>query len=208
MSLIFEESTHRYIWHGKGGAREVPSVTQILQRAGVTDHSFVPKSALQRGTDIHQEIKVGIGCDWEFDPSPHGAQAFSFLLTTKAKVIAHERCLIHKTLWYCGRFDCIAKINGVVYLLDWKVNSHYQGIGPQLAAYREAYNLGRKRNRIEKVAVVVLHEYSYEFIGTESPKWLSDPKTDWQTFKNALEKVRMEDGNNNQRQEVYAVGGN
>lgn len=116
------------------------------------------------------------------------AQALKFIQDTNAVTVANETMVMNKSLWYAGRIDCILKINGRFWLIDWKINTCYAGVGPQLAAYRQAWNT--KRNQIvEKVAVVVLKENSYELIGTDSPKWPGNPATDWQTFKEALKRA-------------------
>ncbi len=190
MPLIYDDASHSYAWKSRKSVTPIPSVTQILARAGISDHTFVPQEALQRGTNVHKEIEILIRYDLKdksvrFSESLRLKQARKFLYESKTRIVTQEEIVFNRDLWYVGRLDCIAVIDGVTWLLDWKCNTLPKSVGPQLAAYKEAWNATHKRIKIQKVGAVVLKEDSYQLIDSESSLWPTDHRTDWQRFKTA-----------------------
>ena len=56
------------------------------------------------------------------------------------EVVETERLVVHKKYFYAGTFDCLARVDGGLVLLDWKTSgSIYKEYFVQLAAYKEAY---------------------------------------------------------------------
>ena len=178
--LEFDEESHRY----RFGARVVPSVTQVLERAGLVDAQFVTRDALARGSAVHAEIARLI-VDGTGEPSAYAVQAMRFCEDLDVRIIATEEMVFHPLAWYAGRIDLVCKINGRVWLIDWKLNTIYKTVGPQLAAYKEAWNLGRKKNRIEKVGAVRLTERAYQFVDSQSSLWQTDVRADLDVFLKA-----------------------
>ncbi len=194
MPLTFRKKDHQYLWTERGQEpRPVPSVTQILRRTIGMD--WVTPEALQNGTRIHDEIAAALTSDGKYTASfqPHTARALRFIEETEAQVLAVEKMIHHPTLWYAGMLDVVLRIGVRIVLPDWKCNSCPKTVGLQLAAYKEAVNVeglfyrGRKAERIDSVAVVILHADKYEFIQAGDARWPSDHKTDFQNFQKCLE---------------------
>lgn len=177
MTITYDDTLHEYRANGV----VVPSVTQIIKRAGLSDMSFVPLEALDRGTRVHAEIAEWLTCDWlHGQPTGHLAQVIRFLSDTNADVLHVERIVYHRGLKYAGRIDLIVRIGGRIWILDFKLNSTYAGVGPQLAAYRAAFNHGRRRGLVEKIGAVVLTETSYRLHDFGSGEY------EWGQFREAL----------------------
>lgn len=66
---------------------------------------------------------------------------------------------------YAGRFDAIALVNGILYLIDFKTSAGiYDEMKYQLCAYRQAYNerLPEGKERIERLAILHLDKLTGE----------------------------------------------
>jgi|SRR6187402_1725509 len=200
MPLIYDDPTHSYAWRGRGKSlRLIPSVTTILKDAGVSDMSFVTPEGLERGTRVHATIAYKIykkqkaGHDgWVAGThQPFANSALKFLADVNAKVEAVESMIFNRELWYAGRVDLVCEFNGRRWLIDWKLNEGWRSphVGPQLAAYKHAWNAAHKPSRhIDRVACVQLTETNYTFRAVDP----SDEIANWHTFLRAREKVRNE----------------
>ena len=190
MPIRFDAKEHKY-WHYQTGCRtktEVPSVTSILKRAGLSDIQYVPEAALQRGTDVHAEIAGSLRFGWRYEISKYATHAMRFLVEVNAEIISFEKIVFEKTLWYAGRIDLVCRIDRRVYLLDWKVNTVYKSVGPQLAAYAQAWNTKAPvKHMIEKRGVVRLTEDTYQFIDADSKLWPTKASEDFGNFRKCLE---------------------
>ncbi len=178
--LTFDESTHQYSYNGK----PVPSVTQILT-AG-KDISFVPQSALNKGSRVHAAIHAHIR-GWPLNAGPEEQeyvnQAKRFLV--EFQIEHSETMIFNKSLWYAGRMDLVGTMNGRRWLIDWKLNGIYESTGPQLAAYQHAWNAKNKRQKIEKCGAVILRENSFELVDADSNRWMTKRRQDFETFRKA-----------------------
>jgi PD-(D/E)XK nuclease superfamily len=180
--LTFDDATHKYAYKGK----PVPSVTQILT-AG-KDISFIPQSALDRGSRVHAAIHESIeGVEGELsadaDELCYVRQAMRFL--ENFQIEHSETMIFNKALWYAGRMDLVGKMNGRRWLIDWKLNGIYESTGPQLAAYQHAWNAKNKRQKIEKCGAVILRENSFELVDADSNRWMTKRRQDFETFRKA-----------------------
>lgn len=152
---LFDKETHTYKIEGK----EVPSVTQILQRQGISpDYSFVKKSVLEasakKGTMIHKEIeeynKTG-----EVGFTPELSQYTDFIEMKNLKPVLSE-----VMVWcedFAGTFDeLLQDESGKYWLADNKITSqfHTDSVAWQLSLYAYAT---KKVYGIEVAGIIGLH---------------------------------------------------
>lgn len=146
MSLHFDEGTHTYILNG----RVLPSVTQVLERTGIVDYSFIPprtrQMALERGSAVHASIALDLEGDLdEASVEPlmgyvEAARAVRHDLGITTPDTFEERRHCPRYL-YAGTVDLIfADI-----LLDWKTNSAEWWVRLQTAAYAGMFGGGKFR---------------------------------------------------------------
>src|SRR3990167_6529669 len=58
---------------------------------------------------------------------------------TKPKFVKTEQVVVSKEYMYCGQYDCLAEINGELYLIDWKSGSNiFPSFWLQIASYANA----------------------------------------------------------------------
>ena len=143
--ITFVEETHEYF--DQAGVR-VPSVTQVLQAAGLIDFSGVPtailKAAQQRGTRVHKAAHylTQNDLDWEsVDITERGyVEACAlFLAESKFEVLDQERRLFHRLHRYAGTTDIIGWWDGRPAVGDYKTGDPDDVAADiQLAAYAEA----------------------------------------------------------------------
>lgn len=140
--LIFDEASHTYTL----GDRVLPSVTSIMQDAGLCDFSapWFTESVRTRGQLVHAAIALDIEGDLDdetLDPVLEGYVAGwrQFLIETGAAVEHSERRVCDPVLGFAGTLDSIVRMqdaNGRTRrtLLDFKPAT-YPSVGPQTAAY-------------------------------------------------------------------------
>lgn len=177
MTLVFNESTHRYRLDGKA----VPSVTGLIGK-GLPKDSLVywsaksvaeyvadnPEAVEQlrdmgrepmvqalksvpweardkaaiRGTDVHaiaERVVYGEDVEVPAHLAGHVKGYVDFLDRFGVEPVLTERSVAHRGLWYAGRFDLIADIAGVRWMLDNKTSTNVYGeTALQLAAYAGA----------------------------------------------------------------------
>lgn len=141
--LTFDAEAHVY---RVGGVRW-PSVTQVLDPLNELDG--VPRHLIEAagrfGNHVHQACHLwDLGqldeeaLDPELEPYLRGWK--KFLKDTGAEVIESERQVIHRRLKYCGTLDKTIKLAAKHHLVDIKSGALVpRTVGPQTAAYREAY---------------------------------------------------------------------
>lgn len=141
--LVFEVDGHRYTYHGKA----LPSVTRVLK---VLDNfAGVPPEVLdfaaQRGTAVHEATALDDNDDLDegsIDPIIAGYVAAwrDFKAKTDYAAIAIELPVVHGRLEYAGTLDRVCFVSGKCAVVDIKTGLIPLSAGPQLAAYREAYD--------------------------------------------------------------------
>lgn len=136
----FNEELHKYCIDGK----EIPSVTQILQRQGISpDYHFVKKSVLdaaaKKGTIVHKEIE-------EYNKS--GAIGFTPELSQYVDFVEMKQLkpVLSEVMVWCDRFagtfdELLETESGEYYLADNKVTSsfHTDSVAWQLSLYAYAF---------------------------------------------------------------------
>jgi ATP-dependent exoDNAse (exonuclease V) beta subunit len=143
--ITFVPDTHEYF---DASGQRVPSVTQVLQAAGLIDFSGVPSAILlaaqARGTRVHKAAHylTENALDWaSVDESERGyVEACAlFLSTAQFEVLGQERRLFHRVHRYAGTCDIIGWWGGRPAVADYKTgNPNDVAADIQLAAYAEA----------------------------------------------------------------------
>lgn len=145
MSLSFDEASHTYRWDGK----LVPSVTQILKPIS-PDFRKVPSEVLERarqlGVAVDHTITLFELDDLDEDSlDPQLAAYLDGWKRLKAmaqiEVLGVQERVYHPTLGYAGTMDIRANVAGFGAVLDVKRTFAIPAsVGPQTAAYAEAWN--------------------------------------------------------------------
>jgi hypothetical protein len=137
--LYFDEPSHRYWLDGV----ELPSVTQVLAIAGLTDWSHCGEWARERGSVVHKAIHLELtgGLDWSTLPEslhPYVSAELQAIQDLGAEVVASEVRIVSKLYGYAGTLDRVVRINGRLVLWDTKTGPIVPAYGLQTAAYVEA----------------------------------------------------------------------
>jgi hypothetical protein len=182
----FVAETHTYLHMG----RVVPSVTQILERAGLVCYDHIPKPTLDHkaevGTAAHAaahyldegDLELST-VDGEVMPYLDGWMKFRNETNYVANAIEQRGIAVIDGMEYGYTFDRDGHLDGRATLLEIKCTAGVEiSWGPQTAAYEMALRAidGRVRQRV----AVHLHP-----TGTYSLLKLGDVK-DYQVFKWAL----------------------
>lgn len=163
--LSFKDDSHTYFLD----EIEIPSVTTVMNP--LTDYEYrdvgdkTLENAANRGTAVHEAIEnwIKFGIDG-LDPELHGYMDGFLEWWNKynPEPIASEIRVYHQILRYGGTVDLIAKINGKIFLVDFKTT--YRLIDKNCRVQLEAYSqaLGSHGVKIEKKAILHL---------TKTGKW-------------------------------------
>jgi len=156
--LTFDEAAHVYYWQGK----RVPNVTRVLKP--LVDYSRIPPEVLERarqeGNAIHKLVELYMKQDLDEATLPEWLlprldALKRFIEETGFILHGSEQKVYHQTHGYAGTLDLsgmLPRLHGDAAILDVK-RSLYAGpvIGLQLAAYLEADNDRRRREKQSKV---------------------------------------------------------
>lgn len=141
--VAFNAERHEY----KVGGHIVPSVTQIL--GILQDFGGVSADVLERAADFgrnaHEAVDLankGVLDEESLDPAlvPYLAAWRRFLEDAGATVLASEVRVYHPGQHYAGTLDALVSIRNKVAVVDVKTGAVPRTVGPQLAAYAEAYS--------------------------------------------------------------------
>lgn len=168
--LEFDEATHTYRLNGE----VIPSVTTVMeplkrvQYEGIDDRTL--SRAATKGTSVHNAIENWILFGIEDVPEEHKGYFDAFRLwweDAKPEVIGTEVRVYHKLLRYAGTGDLLARVGGMIDLIDYKttyaVNEMLCKV--QLEAYSQAFaSHGFKAERknilhLQKNGKYSFHEY-------------------------------------------------
>ena len=185
--LTFDESTHTYTLDGY----RLPSVTQVLERTGIVDYSFIPPRirdmALERGSAVHAAIALDLENDLD-EASVEPIMGYVIAARNARRDLGivkpdlFEQRGHHPQYRYAGTVDLIA---GDV-LLDWKTNSAEWWVRLQTAAYAA---MQPEPGRFKRIAVELHDDGSYRFDVFKC----TDFRRDFQDFLCALRVVQMID---------------
>src|SRR3990167_7581540 len=163
MELTFDAETHTYRIDG----RVVPSVTQILSAAGLTNFAGIDPAILaaaaQRGTFVHQSIEMFDADDLDFDeldPALKGYVAAYAKWKAEAMWVpqSHEQAVCDPVRGYAGTLDQVGLMGFVPYIIDIKSGDVYRSAGYQLAAYQACLPDGAK---LKRAAVQLFNDEHY-----------------------------------------------
>ncbi len=178
----------------------VPSVTQILQCAGLVDFSGIRPEVLElaaeRGTVVHaitEYLDKGTLDEDSIDPAlagyVEGYKAFKKQYGIN-KCISIEKQIYHKTLGYAGTLDRIGTLaDETLMLFDIKTGCKEAAHEIQLAGYFNSLN-AESRGHIKTIGTLYLSEDGkFEFVP-------ADVKRAWPVFLAALNitKWKMNNG--------------
>ena len=145
-------------------------------------HTERRDSAADAGKLCHKAIELLIGGNVLAavetiegnDEATKGYEAFLDWTEANDVEMLESECQVFSLFHgYAGRFDVVAKVNGVKYLIDFKTSSGvYDEMRYQLCAYRQAYNEGLKEGQepIDKIAVLHLDKKDGSYTWHEMSK--------------------------------------
>lgn len=152
--LSFNSELHYYYVDGF----RVPSVTQVLEAAGVVDYSYLPPStrtmALQRGGAVHLVTQFDDEGDLDealLDPAlaPYLAAWRRFRQETGFTPTLIEHRGFHEQYRYAGTLDRRGTFpDGTEAILDLKTNQAEGWVRLQIAAYAALFPDARKFRRV------------------------------------------------------------
>lgn len=181
--FTFEEGAHRYVYKGV----PVPSVTQVLDRYSGLE--YVAEDLLERarqlGTHVHKAVHLFNEERLELATLDPVLQAYllgwqRFLDETGAVVIHSEQRLLSRNNGFAGTLDSIVHWGKSRRLVDVKTaTAHPRTVGPQTAAYAEAWKEVHGETIRERYSVLLTPDGRYNL------KKCDDPR-DWNIFRAAL----------------------
>jgi hypothetical protein len=162
-------------------------LTYWIAEQGWNESQAIKSEAGEQGTKVHAGIELLLG-GGELDRRSYKLKEWLKLSTFKTwhekfnpEIIALELPVFSPKHGYTGRLDCLAKIAGEIYLIDWKTSSslhnHFQ---LQFSAYAQAMEEVYKI-KIDTTAVLQMgasNKDGYRFVAY--PDW----KEHFEVFKN------------------------
>lgn len=195
MGVRFDPATHTY----RDGDRVVPGVTRVLDGA-LSSYAGVPPAALaaaaQRGTYVHSacELLLWQNLHWDsLEPAykPYIDAFARFLEQSDVEIELPEERVYHPELRYAGTADLVCRISKRRKvrraIVDYKTALRLMlAVGPQLAAYQEAYNCGKPKSEhaLDRYALHLKPDGRYELVPYESA-------IDFNVFKSCLSIYRF-----------------
>ena len=137
--LTYNDELHEYRWHGT----VVPSVTQVLKRAGLVDDRFFNEDGKNRGIAFHQALHYDLHNDLDMS-SVHErilpyVQAWQHFRKTCSfsPILEHcEKPRLNTLFKYAGKPDAVGLLGGQLAVVDAKTGTT-QNADLQTAAYAE-----------------------------------------------------------------------
>lgn len=137
--MIFNPDLHEY----RDNGAVIPSVTQILTRAGIIDDRWYTRESCERGSAVHDfcaQYAIGIRYDklGRALDSLEYVNAFSSWIEDHSAYALHTECLVEGNIVgnrYAGTFDLLLLMNGKRVLIDIKTGTRAKWHPTQLAAY-------------------------------------------------------------------------
>lgn len=141
MKLAFDSEKHEY----KLDDVIVPSVTQVLIRAGLIDTTWYTEEACERGKAVHKAIHYFDEGDLDISSIdkviiPYLNAYTKFLDDSKFVVQHTEENVYHMTYNYAGTYDKAGILTGKNVILDIKTGNIHPTTALQLAAYAYCFD--------------------------------------------------------------------
>ena len=137
--MTFDPVLHEY----RDGDLIIPSVTQVLKRAGIIDDRWYSEEAREQGSAVHElceRFAHGVRNDNTGRPmaSLEYVNAFASWMKKSRTYAIQTENIIDFTLngyRYAGKFDLLAEIGGRRILVDYKTGAKAPWHPTQIAAY-------------------------------------------------------------------------
>ena len=181
--LAFDATAHAYTVDG----RRVPSVTQVLELAGLVDKRWFTDFARDRGTYVHQLLELHDTGDLDeasIDPqlAPYLDAWTAACRDLGARWSHVEHRMADATLGVAGTLDRFGVLAGKPTIADIKTGAAEDYIGIQLAGYAylaELTGLAPSARRVRRVGVFLKSDGSYRLVEYAD-------RTDLDVFRAAL----------------------
>lgn len=190
IGLEFNEEAHTYRFRG----HQCPGVTSVLDPWSGLEHvnPEVLQAAAEFGNHVHLACHL-FNMD-NLDRSsltPLVAQYLNgweqFLEESGAQVVYSEVKVVHPEMLYAGTLDTICRVKKTNRIYDIKTGSAVpKTVGPQLAAYNEAWHAMTGQKRMRRYCVHLMPD-GYNVVPLDRPE-------DWDIFKAALLLHRWKQG--------------
>ncbi len=140
--LEFKEEGHIYLLDGK----QIPSVTEIIQKIGLSNFDGIPKAILDRkarlGKSIHKTLEYFDNNILDEEKLHPTLKMYLdgwklFLKQFKPEIIAVEKKFYHNKFHYAGTVDRIFKFSDNYYIIDIKTGDENKYHRVQTAAYKD-----------------------------------------------------------------------
>lgn len=166
-------------------AAPLPHVTEVLRDAGLVNLEWCTEEHRDRGTAVHLATRFHDEDDLDRDSLEPTVQVRlasyeRFLREVGAEIVpdAIERYVESLTFGYCGTFDRLVRIKGVLGILDIKGTAKSAWHGAQLAAYQAAHPQ-HNGEPVRQRWNLYLHDDDYRLVERND-------RDDWPVFKAAL----------------------
>lgn len=166
--LRFDSTTHTYTVDG----RRVPSVTQVLELAGLVDKTWFTDFGRDRGTYVHQMLELDDQGDLDegaLDPQlvPHLTAWRACCAAGRAAWTHIEHRMADATVGVAGTADRIGTFAGALTIADIKSGHPEDYIAIQLGGYAylaELTGTVPSAKRVKRIGVFVRGDGSYRVI--------------------------------------------
>lgn len=165
--LSFDEVNHIYRLDGV----TIPSVTQVIQEAGLIDLSGIDDGLLNYKSDLGQKIHLATELYDKNNLDMDGLHPtlrlyldawIKFRKDYNFIPVEIELQLFHKLYKFAGRIDRVGYIGKDSSLVDIKSGSYQKAHAIQTAGYELLYNQDKKADKTKKRFVVYLNETGYK----------------------------------------------
>jgi len=184
--LTFTSDTHQYFWN----SIPVPSVTQIIEDAGLSSFDKVPwhilKKAAEIGTYVHKAADLYDSNTLDFANLDDFLLPFLeawqlFLKETGMKILQSEKKLYSQKYGFAGTLDRLGIIQEEEALIDIKTGVKSISHGVQLAAYEQLCKENKltEKRRLKRITVKLKENGSYSIDSYKD-------RSDFAVFLNAL----------------------
>lgn len=150
----FVPSKELVIWMAKKGWDEAELIKQEAGARGSRTHKAI--EILMAGGEIkHNEALTDSDGNFKELSVQEYENIISFndwVKEVKPEFLASEKTVFNKEMKYAGTLDCIAKINGIIYIIDFKTSSDiYLSHEVQISSYLHADDI-----KADKIAILQL----------------------------------------------------
>jgi len=168
--MEFDESTHTYTVAGQ----VIPSVTEIIKKAGLIDDKWFNEFARERGSAVHKAIEWHISGELDEESvddicRPY-LEAFKCFTRDCNLRIYRSECMVYSKIFgYAGKFDLYGRINRRRFIIDFKTGALQDCVGMQLRAYMQAARECGMRPQA-RAALQLRKDGSYKLVEYSDPE--------------------------------------